>query len=126
MLESAQPVAFLPSRDLDRSRTFIQDVLGLELVGTSPFACVFRIGSATLRVTKVDELRPQPFTVFGWLVDDIRAVLVALRAAEVDALSYDGMDQDELGVWTTPTGDLVAWFHDPDMNVLSLTQLART
>jgi catechol 2,3-dioxygenase-like lactoylglutathione lyase family enzyme len=125
VLESADPVAFVPSGDLNRSRAYFQDVLGLELVSTSAFACVFRVGSMTLRVTKVDELRPQPFTVFGWLVDDIRSVVGALRTADVDVISYDGLGQDDLGVWTTPTGDLVAWFHDPDGNVLSLTQLAR-
>jgi hypothetical protein len=36
---------------------------------------------------------------------------------------FEGMVQDDLGVWTTPGGDLVAWFKDPDGNVLSLTQL---
>jgi catechol 2,3-dioxygenase-like lactoylglutathione lyase family enzyme len=124
VLETAEPVGFVPSLDLQRSQGFFGGVLGLELLSTSPFACVFRVGGTTLRVTRVDELRPQPFTVFGWLVADIRAVLASLRAVGVNAITYDGMGQDELGVWTTPTGDQVAWFHDPDENVLSLTQLA--
>jgi predicted enzyme related to lactoylglutathione lyase len=32
------------------------------------------------------------------------------------------MEQDDLGIWTTPGGDRIAWFTDPDGNVLSLTQ----
>lgn len=124
MLQGSEPVAFLPSTDLDRSAAYFGDVLGLELVDRSPFACVFRVGGHTLRVTRVDDLRPQPFTVFGWLVTDLRATLVALRSRGLQTLRYDGMDQDDDDIWTTPGGDRVAWFSDPDANVLSLTELA--
>lgn len=124
MLQSSDAVAFLPSTDLDRSERFFREVIGLELVSRSPFACVFTVGGAMLRVTKVDSLRPQPFTVFGWVVDDIRAVIHALRDHDVAMLRYEGMEQDHDDVWSTPNGDLVAWFEDPDANVLSLTQLA--
>ena len=117
-------MAFLPSSDLERSRRFFADRLGLAVVDVNPFACVLRAGTTMLRVTKVDGLRPQPFTVFGWQVDDIRAVVVELAAAGVACLRFDGLDQDAAGVWTTPGGDLVAWFHDPDGNTLSLTQFA--
>ena len=125
MLESAEAVAFLPSQDLERSERFFAGVLGLEVVSRSAFATVVRVAGATLRVTKVDELRPQPFTVFGWIVPDVRAVARDLRAQGIDLLRYDGMGQDDDGIWTTPGGDLVAWFHDPDANVLSLTQLVQ-
>jgi len=124
MLESSQPVAFLPSQDLERSARFFQGVLNLPLLSESPFALVFKVGGGTLRVTKVDALQPQPFTVFGWLVGDIRAVICELRERETSTLRYEGLGQDDDGVWTTPNGDLVAWFKDPDANVLSLTELA--
>jgi len=124
MLESAEPVAFLPSEDLTRSEQFFTGVLGLPLLSRSPFACAFSVGGSTLRVTKVDGLRPQPFTVFGWLVTDIRATVALLQERGTTCLRYDGLDQDDHEVWTTPGGDAVAWFHDPDANVLSLTQLA--
>jgi catechol 2,3-dioxygenase-like lactoylglutathione lyase family enzyme len=126
VLASSEGVAFLPSTDLDRAEAFFQGRLDLALVSRSPFACVFRCGGSTLRVTRVDELRPQPFTVFGWAVSDLRASAAQLTARGVELLRYDGLDQDATGVWTTPGGDLVAWFHDPDMNVLSLTELATT
>ena len=124
MLETAEPVAFLPSEDLERSERFFQGVLHLPLVSRSPFASVFQIGAVTLRVTKVDALRPQHFTVFGWLVDDLRSVVRELRDEGRGVLRYEALDQDDDGVWCTPGGDLVAWFHDPDSNVLSLTQLS--
>ena len=36
---------------------------------------------------------------------------------------YDFLEQDNSGVWTSPNGSKVAWFKDPDGNVLSLTEL---
>ncbi len=122
MLETSEAVAFLPSRDLERSERFFQGVLNLGVVSRSSFASVFQVGGGTLRVTKVDDLRPQPFTVFGWLVADLRGVICELRDREIPMIRYGGLDQDDDSIWTTPNGDLVAWFLDPDANVLSLTQ----
>ena len=124
MLESEHVVAFVPSQDLDRSEEFYVGALGLPLVERTPYALVLDLGGATLRVTQVGELRPQPFTVLGWEVEDARATVARLREHGVPTLRYDGMEQDDDGVWTTPTGDLVAWFHDPESNVLSVTELA--
>ncbi len=124
MLGSAVPVAFLPSTDLDRSRAFFVDTLGLTLIETNPYACVLRAGPVMLRVTKVAELRPHPFTVFGWTVADLDGVLLALSLAGVGALRYPGVEQSADGVCSTPGGDRIAWFPDPDGNVLSLTQFA--
>ena len=75
-------------------------------------------------VTLVDQLVPQTFTVFGWDVVDIRAVLGRLADKGIGATRYEGMSQDSHGVWTAPGGDLVAWFVDPDGNTLSLTHFA--
>lgn len=122
MLDGAVAIAFLPSTDLDRSRRFFADLLGVPLVEVTPFACVLQVGPTMVRVTKVDQLRPQPFTVFGFGVPDIRAAVTRLAGAGVEFLKFDGMGQDADGVWTTPDGDRVAWFHDPDGNTLSLTQ----
>ncbi len=124
MLEASEAVAFLPSQDLERSELFFAGVLDLPLVSQSSFSYVFRCGRTTLRVAKVDDLQPQPFTVFGWLVSDLRSTVTGLRGRRIDFLRYEGLDQDDQDVWTTPSGDLVAWFHDPDLNVLSLTELA--
>jgi catechol 2,3-dioxygenase-like lactoylglutathione lyase family enzyme len=125
MLGSDPVVAFVPATDLDRSADFFGGILGLEVTEISPFACVLRGGGTTIRITKVDQLRPQPFTVLGWTVADISLVVTGLADAGVQFMRYPGMDQDDLGIWTTPGGDQVAWFTDPDRNVLSLTQFSR-
>jgi catechol 2,3-dioxygenase-like lactoylglutathione lyase family enzyme len=125
MLENAVPIAFLPSSDLDRSRDFFAFTLGLPIEEVTPFACVVRTGSVMLRVTKVDGLRPQPFTVFGWEVADLAQVMATLTVAGVNFLRFDGLQQSPEGVWTTPGGDEIAWFNDPDGNTLSLTRFQR-
>lgn len=122
MLSSAKVIAFLPSSDLERSRRFFTATLGMTVDEVTPFACVLHMGETMVRVTKVDDLRPQPFTVFGWEVTDIAAVIDGLSEAGVSFLHFAGMGQDDAGVWTTPGGDKIAWFHDPDGNTLSLTQ----
>jgi len=77
-----------------------------------------------LRVTLVGEVVTAPYTSLGWVVDDIEGEMRALADRGVAFLRFDGMEQDAAGVWTTPGGDRVAWFHDPDGNTLSLTQMA--
>jgi catechol 2,3-dioxygenase-like lactoylglutathione lyase family enzyme len=125
VLTAAAPIAFLPSTDLDRSHRFYAETLGLSVEEVTPNACVVRVGATMLRVTQVGELRPQPFTVFGWDVPDIHAAVAELAGAGITFLKYEGMGQDAAGVWTTPGRDRIAWFHDPDENVLSLTQFVR-
>jgi catechol 2,3-dioxygenase-like lactoylglutathione lyase family enzyme len=124
MLGSSELVAFVATTDIDRARVFYRDTLGLSLVEESPFACVFDAHGAPLRVTPVGEIRTAPYTVLGWAVDDIRATVQALGAAGVRFERFEGMDQDDVGVWTAPNRAQVAWFTDPDGNVLSLTQSA--
>lgn len=122
MLGSADLVAFVPATDLERAREFYGGTLGLELESVNPFAVVLRSGGVMLRVTQVEALRPQPFTVLGWSVEDISDTAHRLATAGVELTRYDGMDQDELGVWTSPDGSRIAWFTDPDGNTLSMTQ----
>lgn len=123
MLNESEAVAFIPSVDLERSERFYQDLLGLPLLSRTPFAVAFRVGGAILRVTRVDDLRTQSFTVFGWQVTDLLSAVSELRARGIALLHFEGLGQDDREVWTTPSGDMVCWFHDPDLNVLSLTQL---
>jgi catechol 2,3-dioxygenase-like lactoylglutathione lyase family enzyme len=124
MLSSADLVAFVATTDLDRARAFYGGVLGLEMVDESPFACVFASGGTMLRVTRVDEVSSAAYTVLGWSVGDIERDIRALTERGVRLHRYDGMVQDGLGIWTAPNGARIAWFGDPDGNVLSLTQFA--
>ena len=113
--------AFVPVRDLPAAQRFYRDVLGLRVTEQGPYAAVLDAGGTVLRLTPVGELRPQPFTIAGWLVPDIEEAIDALAGRGVTFVHYEGMDQDARGVWTTPGGDQVAWFTDPDGNTLSLT-----
>ncbi len=99
MLESSTGMVFLPSEDLTRSAHFFGGVLDLPLVSQSPFALAFSCGDTPLRVTKVDNLRPQPFTVFGWRVLDLRATVEWLHGRGVNLLRFDGVQHAEQGMW---------------------------
>ncbi len=124
MLQDSAVIAFAASADLRQARVFYEQALGLRLVEQNDFACVFDANGTMLRVTAVAEGARPGYTVLGWRVADIAATARGLTARGVACLRYDGMDQDDDGVWTTPAGDKVAWFADPDGNVLSLTQFA--
>ena len=124
MLGSSELIAFAATSDLGRARRFYEQVLGLEVTEETGFACVFDARGTMLRVTAVPQVARPGYTVLGWRVTDIAATVAGLAARGVAFTRYDGMDQDENGVWTTPGGDRVAWFADPDGNTLSLTQFA--
>ena len=122
VLGTARLVAFAASTDLERSRAFYGTALGLAELDANPLAVVFDAGGTQLRVTRVDQLAAAPYTVLGWLVADIGDAIRRLVSSGVTFRRFDGMEQDDLGVWTTPGGDKVAWFCDPDGNVLSVTE----
>ena len=126
MLESSDVIAFVSSTNLARARAFYGGALGLRLVEQTDFACVFDAHGTMLRVTAVGEVARPGYTVLGWSVADIRSTVRAMAGNGVAFTRYDGMPQDADGIWTTPGGDLVAWFGDPDGNTLSLTQFRNT
>jgi predicted enzyme related to lactoylglutathione lyase len=123
VLRGVPPVAFLATTDPERAKGFYRDVLGLELRADEPYALVFDLAGTTLRIAKVERLEPQPHTVLGWTVADLDATL---RELEIDVCRYEGLDQDEHGIWRSPGRARVAWFVDPDGNTLSLTELPRS
>jgi catechol 2,3-dioxygenase-like lactoylglutathione lyase family enzyme len=125
MLESAKPIAFVPTRDPEQARRFYGDVLGLRFVADDQFALVFDSGGVMVRVVNVSgfsDYRPAPFTILGWQVDDAEAAVRELQRKGVVFERFGGMEQDALGIWTAPGGARVAWFKDPDGNVLSVSQ----
>ncbi len=121
MLRDYNLIAFVATLDASRARHFYEDVLGLFLVEDTPFALVFDAKGTPLRIQKVAEFNPAPHTVLGWRVPDIRTAIETLAARGVKFERYEGMVQDEFGVWTSPSGSQVAWFKDPDGNLASLT-----
>ena len=126
MLASATLVAFVPTTDLDRAHAFYGEMLGLRRVEASPFANAYDAAGTQLRVTRVEDFEPDPFTVLGWQVPDLTKTVATLRANGIEPLDYEAMTQDADGAWTSPSGARIAWFQDPDANTLSLTEHART
>ncbi|HVC46387.1 MAG TPA: VOC family protein [Terracidiphilus sp.] len=124
ILCASRLMAFVPTTQPERAKSFFEETLGLRLVSDErPFALVFDANGTMLRVTVVKEHTPAPFTVLGWQVVAIEAVVERLAAAGVDCIRYPGMnDGDPHGIWNSPGGAQVAWFHDPDGNVLSVTE----
>jgi catechol 2,3-dioxygenase-like lactoylglutathione lyase family enzyme len=124
ILGGSELIAFVPTTDPEKARAFYEGVLRLRLVADEkPFALVFDANGTMLRVTTVHELKPQQFTVLGWHVGDIEATVDRLAAAGVKFNRYPGVnDGDARGIWNSPSGARVAWFNDPDGNVLSVTE----
>lgn len=114
-------VGFVPTGDLGRARAFYSGILGLDLLSQDDTSIVFDAGGAKLRVVRVDGFEPRPFTVAGWEVRDLAGEVGTLSARDVIFARFMA-DHDELGIWTAPGGARVAWFRDPDGNLLSLSQ----
>jgi catechol 2,3-dioxygenase-like lactoylglutathione lyase family enzyme len=116
-------IAFVATRDPARARQFYGDKLGFRLVSEEmTFALVFDAHGTMLRVTVVKELTAAGYTVLGWQVTNISVAAKSLRRAGIEFERYAGMEQDELGIWTSPGGGKVAWFKDPDGNTLSISE----
>jgi catechol 2,3-dioxygenase-like lactoylglutathione lyase family enzyme len=123
LLESSPIMAFSATTDSARATAFYRDQLGLRLVSDEQYALVFDAAGIMLRVQRVKEVRQAQYTALGWQVPDVAAKVEELEKAGVQFERYGLPDQDEKGVWTAPGGAArVAWFKDPDGNILSLTQ----
>jgi catechol 2,3-dioxygenase-like lactoylglutathione lyase family enzyme len=122
MLGNRKIMAFVPTKNPRRSRAFYEGVLGLRFVSDDAFALVLDANGIMVRITKVSEMNPAPFTVLGWEVPHITDTVSGLMERGVKFEMYGITGQDDRGIWTAPSGARVAWFKDPDGNVLSLTQ----
>ena len=124
MLREASVIGFIPTVDATKARPFFAEVLGLEFVADAEFALVFRIGGGLLRVVRLEEFTPAPYTIFGWEVTDLATKARELSRRGGEIVRYDFLEQDADGVWTAPGGDKVLWFRDPDGNTLSMSEHA--
>jgi len=121
-LAACDVMTFVATAKPAAARKFYQDALGLRCIADEPYALVFDLNGTMLRIQKLQELAPARHTTLGWKVRDVRAAVIGLNKRSVEFQRYPGMQQDELGIWTSPSGAKVAWFQDPDGNTLSLTE----
>jgi catechol 2,3-dioxygenase-like lactoylglutathione lyase family enzyme len=122
MFSSTNIVAFVPTKDAAKARAFYEGLLGLRFLKDDGFAMVLDANGIKVRVAKVPQFTPAQFTILGWEVADIEKTAAALADKGVRCEKFGFFKQDDLGIWTAPTGDKVAWFKDPDGNILSISQ----
>ncbi len=123
MLGFTNIVAFVPTTDAVKARAFYEGVLGLRFIKDDGFATVLDANGILVRVAKVPTpFKPAQFAILGWQVSAIEGVVRELQKNGVRCEIFGFFKQDELGIWTAPTGDKVAWFKDPDGNLLSVSQ----
>ncbi len=122
MLASKNMMGFVITTDYDKARAFYEGKLGFEFVSVDQFALVVRAGKTAIRISKLKDFKPAQFTVLGWEVDDIEAMVAWLTKRGITFEKYPFIQDKERGIWTTPDGSKVAWFKDPDGNVLSVSQ----
>jgi catechol 2,3-dioxygenase-like lactoylglutathione lyase family enzyme len=116
-------VGFIPTRDGDAARVFYENKVGLHFISEDQFAVVFQSGENMIRIARTGSFTPAPFTILGWQSSDIEQDVRDMSARGVVFERYDYMGpQDELAIWTAPSGAKVAWFKDPDGNTLSISQ----
>lgn len=122
MLASGKMVGFVPTKDYDKARAFYEGKLGMEFVSLDQFALVMRVGGHMIRIVKIPNFSPMQATILGWQVEDIEQIAAWLNDRGATTEKYPFVQDKELGIWTAPGGDKVAWFKDPDGNVLSVSQ----
>ena len=124
MLNTCKIVAFVLTQDAAKARNFYEGLLGLGFVSDDPFALVLDANGIMLRVVKTKNFTPLSSTVLGWEIPDIENGVAELAARGIQFQNYGLPGQDERGIWNAPGGARVAWFKDPDGNLLSVSQPA--
>jgi len=122
MLASAKMAGFLLTKDYDQAKAFFVGKLGFEFISLDQYALVVNTGANHIRISKVPTFTPLQSTVLGWEVPDIDAAVAWLAERGVATEKYPFVQDKERGIWSTPDGNKVAWFKDPDGNVLSFSQ----
>ncbi len=114
--------AFLPTVNPELSKQFYRHILGLKLISEDNFALEFESKGVILRITIVDKFVPHPFTVLGFKIRDIGTQVKLLSEKGIAFERFSALKQDESGIWTSPGNAKIAWFKDPDKNLISLTE----
>ena len=114
--------AFIPTLKPEKAKAFYKGLLGMKLISEDKYGLEFDSNGTRLRINIVPEFKPHSFTVLGWDVDSIKSTIQSLNKKGIIFEKYDFIEQDELGIWTAPGGTKVAWFKDPDENILSLSE----
>lgn len=118
-----RPILFAASARHAGAFAFYQNTMGFVLTEDTRISFAFEAAGTMLRVQKVEDFNPHPFTAIGWEVSDIAAERDRLAARGAAFETFGFLEQDARGIWTAPDGAKVCWFRDPDGNTLSLTEV---
>lgn len=123
MLAQAELLVFVPTVNAERARSFYVDTLELTFLSNDPFAITVRSGNTDIRISRMDAFNPSPYSILGWKVADIEVTAKQFAGAGIIFERYPFLEQDAHCIWNAPDGTArVAWFKDPDGNVLSISQ----
>lgn len=122
MTPDSKLIGFIPTHNADRALSFYRDLLGLRFISDDAFAIALESNGNMLRLVRIEDFTPAPYTILGWHVEDIQTTVKELAGKGLVFQRYSFLEQSEDGIWTSPDGAKVAWFHDPDGNTLSLSQ----
>jgi catechol 2,3-dioxygenase-like lactoylglutathione lyase family enzyme len=125
MLSDNKIKAFVPTTQPEKAKQFYLNILGLKLISEDDYALEFEGQGALLRIITVDKFEPHPFTILGWDVSDLAILIKSLNQLGVEFEKYNSFNQDNLGIWISPNKVKIAWFKDPDGNILSLTEMPK-
>jgi catechol 2,3-dioxygenase-like lactoylglutathione lyase family enzyme len=134
MLEDGKVVARIPVKDLQRSRKFYAEKLGLEPSEERPGGLLYRCGEGEFALFESTGAASGDHTQMGWEVEDIEATVEQLRARGVEFEEYDfpglrtvnGIAEVE-GNYPSKggVGEWAAWFRDVDGNLFGIGQPMR-
>ena len=122
MISGSKVIGFIPIQNAERALSFYRDVLGLQFVSDDSFAIVMESNGTMIRLVRMEKFTPAPYTILGWQVQDIEHAVKELADKGLLFQRYSSLQQNKDGIWTAPGDAKVAWFHDPDGNILSLSQ----
>lgn len=123
MLKEPGITAFLPITRVKQAKDFYMNILGLNIISEDSYALQFEGNGTFLRLTIVPKLTPQPFTVLGFQIKEIESQVNFLTSKGIKFERYESLDQTDMGIWTSPSQAKIAWFKDPDGNLISLTEM---
>ena len=126
MLTNSKLQSIIWTSRIGEAETFYRDVLGLTLRKKSDGALVFDVGGSDLRVAPIPSTAPGEHTVMGFAVSDVDATIASLSARGVVFERFAGFPHAKNGTVISPDGAKVAWFRDPDGNILSVVQFPAT
>jgi catechol 2,3-dioxygenase-like lactoylglutathione lyase family enzyme len=118
--------ATIPAKDLDGTRKFYEDVLGLQVIQDDPAGILYRSGDSVVMLYPTEFAGTAQHTLGTFMVGDIDAAVADLRSKGVTFEEYDMPGLKTEGGIAELGGVKSAWFKDPEGNILGLGELTQS